>query len=244
MSRIRVDRLTNKSGTGAPLFTDGVNVVGLTSLANVVAGIATATTFSGSLSGNATSATNAQGLTGSPSITVANITATGNVSIGGTLTYEDVTNVDSVGIVTAGGGLTTRKAVVEEGNYNTTALNGEFNFDLDQGHLYFSNANAAASYYANFRISSSVTLNSYMAVGDVVSTTIIAGSNNTSYYYLNTTHIDGNAHGENSYSIVTRWVGGSAPSDGNGSGNDVYSFTITKIADKSFIVFGNANAAA
>ena len=59
MSRIRVDRLTNKSGTGAPLFTDGVNVVGLTNGANVVAGIATATTFSGSLSGNATSATNA-----------------------------------------------------------------------------------------------------------------------------------------------------------------------------------------
>ena len=30
-----------------------------------------------------------------------NITATGNVSVGGVLTYEDVTNVDSVGIVTA-----------------------------------------------------------------------------------------------------------------------------------------------
>ena len=30
---------------------------------------------------------------------------TGNVSVGGTLTYEDVTNVDSVGIVTAGGGV-------------------------------------------------------------------------------------------------------------------------------------------
>ncbi len=211
-----------------------------------------ATTFRCALSGNATSATtatNAQGLTGTPAIAVGNVvgaaaTFTGNVSIGGTLTYEDVTNIDSVGIVTARGGLTTRKAIVEEGNYNTTALNGEFNFDLDQGHLYFSNANAAASYYANFRISSSVTLNSYMAVGDVVSTTIIAGSNSASYYYLNTTHIDGNAHGENSYSIVTRWVGGSAPSAGNGSGNDVYAFTITKIADKSFIVFGNTNAAA
>ena len=29
----------------------------------------------------------------------------GNISVGGTLTYEDVTNIDSVGIVTAGGGL-------------------------------------------------------------------------------------------------------------------------------------------
>ena len=45
-----------------------------------------------------------QGLTGSPSISVNAITATsaefsGNVTIGGTLTYEDVTNVDSVGLL-------------------------------------------------------------------------------------------------------------------------------------------------
>ena len=29
----------------------------------------------------------------------------GSLSVGGTITYEDVTNIDSVGIVTAGGGL-------------------------------------------------------------------------------------------------------------------------------------------
>ena len=34
-----------------------------------------------------------------------NLTATGNVSVGGTLTYEDVTNVDSVGMVTARKGI-------------------------------------------------------------------------------------------------------------------------------------------
>ena len=80
-------------------------------------GIITATSFVGPVTGNltgnvtgnvtgtATTATNAQGLTGSPSITVTDITATGNVSIGGTLTYEDVTNVDSVGLITARGGI-------------------------------------------------------------------------------------------------------------------------------------------
>ena len=76
-------------------------------------GIITATSFVGPVTGNVTSATvatNAQGLTGSPSITVDDITATsgtfsGNVSIGGTLTYEDVTNIDSVGIITAQAGI-------------------------------------------------------------------------------------------------------------------------------------------
>ena len=64
----------------------------------------TATTFSGALSGNAT------GLSGTPNIDVTNITGvaatfSGNVSVGGTLTYEDVTNVDSVGVVTARSGI-------------------------------------------------------------------------------------------------------------------------------------------
>ena len=102
MSRIRADRIVDRAATGAPLFPNGA----------VVTGVATATTFSGALSGNATSATsattatNAQGLTGTPSIVVGSVTGTtgtfsGNVSVGGTLTYEDVKNIDSVGVVTA-----------------------------------------------------------------------------------------------------------------------------------------------
>lgn len=89
----------------------GNNIVGLSNIA--VTGIVTATTFSGALSGNATSATtatNAQGLTGTPNIVVGSVTGTtgtftGNVSVGGTLTYEDVTNIDSVGVVTARTGI-------------------------------------------------------------------------------------------------------------------------------------------
>ena len=74
--RVRADNFTNKAGTGAPTFQTGV----------VVTGVATATTFSGNISGT----------TG---------TFTGNVSIGGTLTYEDVNNVDSVGVITARQGI-------------------------------------------------------------------------------------------------------------------------------------------
>ena len=50
------------------------------------------------------------GLTGTPSITINGLTAatgtfSGNVTVGGVLTYEDVTNVDSIGIVTARAGV-------------------------------------------------------------------------------------------------------------------------------------------
>ena len=77
-------------------------------------GIVTATSFVGPVTGNVTgnltgnvtgNADTASNLTGSPSITVTNITAAGNVSIAGTLTYEDVTNIDAVGIGTFRNGL-------------------------------------------------------------------------------------------------------------------------------------------
>ena len=95
MSGLRVNNLRGVAGS-APTFPDGV----------VVTGIATATTFDGNLTGNVTG--NVVGnVTGD---VTGNITGTtgsfsGNVSVGGTLTYDDVTNVDSIGIVTARGGI-------------------------------------------------------------------------------------------------------------------------------------------
>ena len=111
-------RLANFSsgvGTDGTLDTNNLNVSGVTTAATlkvgsavtVSGGIVTATTFSGTLSGNATSATtatNAEGLTGTPDITVNNITGVA-ATFTGILTYEDVTNVDSTGIVTAKSGV-------------------------------------------------------------------------------------------------------------------------------------------
>ena len=87
-----------------------------------VTGIVTATSFVGDLTGDvtgnadtatlattATTATNAQGLTGTPDVTVNDITARNITGVGmtltGVLTYEDVTNVDSVGLITARTGI-------------------------------------------------------------------------------------------------------------------------------------------
>ncbi len=73
---------------------------GIHTLANITShninssGIITATKFVGPLEASS-------GSTG----TFDSLTITGNVSVGGTLTYEDVTNIDSVGIITARDGL-------------------------------------------------------------------------------------------------------------------------------------------
>ena len=124
MSEIRVNTFKAEDGISAPSFPNGIQVTGVvtaTSLASSVphlnvgdniqlgaSGVTTATTFVGALTGNVNG--NATGLSGTPNITVGSVVAStgtfsGNVSIGGTLTYEDVLNIDSVGIVTAREGI-------------------------------------------------------------------------------------------------------------------------------------------
>ncbi len=75
MSIIRADSIKNRAGNGAPDFPNGITVTG----------VITATSIGQTLNGD--------------------LTVTGDVGIAGTLTYEDVTNVDSVGLITARTGI-------------------------------------------------------------------------------------------------------------------------------------------
>ena len=251
--RLRADNITGQQGVSAPTFPSGL-VVGA------------AATFT-SLSANAINSDSSLIVSGGLIVGSA-ATFNGNVNIAGVITYDDVTNIDSVGLITArsginvtsaginvadginvssgittaSGGLTAKKVLVEQVN-NETAVNGEFNFYLDEGHLYYSNYNATGDYYPNFKINSSTDLNTYMNNYETVTCTAIIGSNSTSVNFLNTIHIDGNEDSENSYSITTEWVGGTAPTEGAGSGYDVYNFTIIKRSDKNFHIFANTNTA-
>jgi hypothetical protein len=90
MSKIITNNITPRSGSSVGLTGD------LTASGNITG---VGGTFSGPVSGT----------TG---------TFTGNVSVGGTLTYEDVTNIDSVGIITA------RSGIVVTGIVTSTSFTG------------------------------------------------------------------------------------------------------------------------
>ena len=110
MSRIRADKLVNKNASGGPDLPLGATVSGII-------------TASGGFAGDGSNLTSvpASSLIGTPNITVGTVGAgnvtssgtvsavtgsfSGNVSIGGTLTYDDVSNVDSVGLITARNGI-------------------------------------------------------------------------------------------------------------------------------------------
>ena len=108
MSEIRVNTIKSEDGGSPIAFNKGVNVTG----------VVTATSFVGDLTGDVTgnASGTAGGLSGTPNITVGNITASsGDLTVRnvtgvaatftGVVTYEDVTNIDSVGVVTARSGL-------------------------------------------------------------------------------------------------------------------------------------------
>ena len=226
---------------GDTLDLSGNNVKGV--------GIITATTFSGNVTGNvtgsagsATVATNAQGLSGTPNITVGSVTGStasfsGNVSVGGTLTYEDVTNIDSVGIVTARSGLKVSSggasfvgSLTERAVISATALSSDDFCNVDDGLFHYRTGNLGGT-TNNLRLKSNVGFNTIMATGDVMNFTLAHNVNATSAY-VNNVFIEGVAQTEN-------WIGGSAPSDGGGSGVDIYSFTIIKTAANTYTVIGN-----
>lgn len=110
----------------------------------------------------------------------------------------------------------------ERTTVTATAATGTVNYDaLTQGVLYYT-SNASANFTLNFRGNSGTTLNSILAVGDAISL-VFLNTNGATAYYPNAFQIDGSA-------VTPKWSGGTAPSAGNASAIDAYSFTIIKTA--------------
>ena len=146
MSRIRANKITDKIGTGAIELEKGAHLpigMGITGAGGLnISGVVTATSFSGSgtaltgidatevkdTGGNVKIQAQASGAvyTGIHTFTNLNSTTvnattgtfTGSVSIGGTLTYEDVINVDSVGVITARSGIDCNGDIDVDGHTN------------------------------------------------------------------------------------------------------------------------------
>ena len=126
----------------------------------------------------------------------------------------------------------------EQGSVDTTTLNGTFNFHLGNGHVRMFTSATAGNYNPNFHNTGSKTINNSMSVGDTVSATLIVAS--SSHYCTSSIQIDGTTTG-----VTVEWVGGSAPSAANGSGYDIYAFTIIKTpSTPTYTVFANAISAA
>jgi hypothetical protein len=118
------------------------------------------------------------------------------------------------------------RALEEDVNVVASAATGTINFDISTASIWYYTSNATANHTLNFRFSSTVSLNTALAVGDAI-TVVWLNTNGTTAYYPNTIQIDG--------TTVTPKVP-AAITAGNASSIDAYSFTIIKTASATFTV--------
>jgi len=118
------------------------------------------------------------------------------------------------------------QSVAEKVTNSATAATGTINYDvLTQAVLNFT-SNAAGNYTLNIRGDGSNSLNSIMDTGESITIAHLVPQGGSAYYN-NVVQIDGST-------VTPEWQGGSAPSAGNASSIDVYSYTIIKTGDATF----------
>ena len=118
--------------------------------------------------------------------------------------------------------------VAEKVTNSATVFTGTINFDVITQPIFNATSNASGNWTLNVRGDSSNTLNSIMDTGESITVVTIVPQGGTAYYN-STFQIDGS-------SVTPKWQGGSAPTEGNASSLDTYSYTIIKTADATFTV--------
>ena len=252
------------SSTGTVNVASAVNVQSTltTTGAATVGGALTvtgATTLTGGISGTLSAS----------AITTGDATITGNLTVTGTTTYVntavltvqdkniEVANVASPTDTTAdGAGLTIKgatdktltwatatksftvnqgldiKQVIETVTANSTAINANTAIDVLNGSVSYYTANVAANWTLNVRGDSSTRLDSVMGTNDSITIAYLASQLASNTYYQSAMQIDGT-------SVTPKWQGGTAPSAGNATSIDLYSFTIVKTAANTYTVLGS-----
>jgi hypothetical protein len=102
---------------------------------------------------------------------------------------------------------------------------GTLTIDVTNSGVTYMTANQTANRTVNFS-----NVNSSLAIGQSVTTSILLTLSTA--YYLSAYQVDGST-------VTPKWSGGAAPTAGNASGIDSYSFTIIKTADATFTVLAS-----
>ena len=159
--------------------------------------------------------------------------------IEGMVTYLESTNAlevyNSTAWVAVGQDTTLTGVLITSPREKTTLLassaGGTINFDqITQADLFYT-SNAGGNWTLNVKGNGSTSLNTVMSTGET--TTVVFRTNQgATPYYMTALTIDGNAQ-------TVKWQGGTAPTAGNASSVDVYSFAITKTGSATFTVLGS-----
>lgn len=142
-------------------------------------------------------------------------------------------NVERIGI-DANGTIKFLSQVAEAATVSATAAATTVTYDVmtNKNVLYYT-SNATADWTFNVRGSATVTLNTLMDIGQSL-TVVFMNTNGTTAYRATAFQIDGTA-------VTPKWFGGSAPTAGNVSSIDVYTYNIIKTAASTYTVLASLN---
>jgi len=166
-------------------------------------------------------------------ITLANA-ATGNSPIisatgGDTNVGITLTPKGDLGRITANGE-TKIFGVFEAVTVSTTYITA-FTYDVLTQAVYFQNVNLGSNFTVDFRGNASTTLNAALATGESVTVALITKQANTTFFNTSVLTVDGTSTG-----VTVVYQGGSAPTTGNASSNDVYTYTAIKTAASTYTI--------
>jgi hypothetical protein len=139
-----------------------------------------------------------------------------NLSISGTLSVT---------------GAATFNAIKETTTISATAATGTINFDCSTQPILYYTTDASGNWTLNLRGTNSVALNTLMSTGQTLTVTFMVTQGATAYYN-SAVQVDGS-------SVTPKWQGGTAPTIGNASGIDVYTYAIVKTGNAAFTVLAS-----
>jgi hypothetical protein len=128
-------------------------------------------------------------------------------------------------------GLGKINAIAEKVTTEATAATGTVNYDVITQSVWNFTTDASGNWTLNIRGDASNSLDSIMDVGESQTIAHLVSQGGTAYYNSAVT-IDG-------VSVTPKWQGGSAPTGGNASSVDIYTYTVIKTASATFTVLAS-----
>jgi hypothetical protein len=121
--------------------------------------------------------------------------------------------------------------IAEVDTIAATAATGTIDYDVTTQSVLFYTTDASGNWTLNLRGSSGTSLDTLMATGESISVTFLVTQGATAYYNSAVT-VDGS-------SVTPKWQGGTAPTSGNVSSVDCYTYVIQKTGAATYVVLAS-----
>ena len=121
--------------------------------------------------------------------------------------------------------------IAEPATISATAATGTIAYYPSTQSVLYYTSNASGNWTLNITFSAGTTMNTAMTTGQSM-TVVFLVTNGATAYYNNVLQVDGST-------VTPKWQSGTAPTAGNASSVDIYTYTIFKTGNAAFTVFAS-----